>query len=599
MAGGDLRSFLSRRQHQVCAARDDFARRGFCRQKVYLASQVASALGFLHAQGLVHGALRSQNVLLDGKLNAKLTGFQGSTIQPAVDRRRPSQDATTTSQVPPKLLTGSVPIGVTDRLRRERTRLGALWSAPEVLRGERSNAQTDIFSFGVVLSELDSLAVPYGHSGRFGERGDSAELLEKVAAGHVRVHFASSGRARHGRRSSSSPAEVDVRLTAAVVRAGQGVRGAGRCNSKSGPSSLFRGVDLADRRLAIATVGLSSSRRLISPNISTIPTLAEQFTFRSASILECGFDISRLKSICWRVFIIPLPSISAWHGLRCPPAHRRRRAADLGSHAGAASAAGRRLGGLQPAVSDPHRAGGAGSAARAAVAAVPPPSTPPQELRELPGVRHAAHHRGPWGLSLGPRRGVPHGPHGVLLVLQGPRQLHQERLAQRQRPHAQLRSQRLQHTQPHGLRRRGLCAGHDPAGRDLPRAAPRLGAGHAAPGRGQDRLRARAGRERHAPALALPVRGRGDRGQEAHAARQGRARLPRAQDLRARDPAHGVARAPQRRQVLGRGLGPKPPLAVLRRRVSGQRGSRLLPAPEPQEEAADGAAGVVVVVEPS
>ncbi|KAG7382350.1 hypothetical protein PHYPSEUDO_005028 [Phytophthora pseudosyringae] len=115
----------------------------------------------------------------------------------------------------------SIPVEVADRLRRERARLDALWSAPEVLRGERSNAKTDVFSFGVVLSELDSLASPYGYSSRFGEHDDSAELVEKVAAGHVRVHFASSGRARHGRRGSSSPAEVDPRATAAVVRLGK------------------------------------------------------------------------------------------------------------------------------------------------------------------------------------------------------------------------------------------------------------------------------------------------------------------------------------------------------------------------------------------
>ncbi|GMF12975.1 unnamed protein product [Phytophthora lilii] len=220
MAGGDLRSFLTRRQHQTGLVRDDFGRRGFCRQKVYLASQVASALCFLHVQGLVHGAVRSQNILLDEKLNAKLTGFQGSSVQPPVDNSRPSHEASIGS-VPPKLLTASVPIGVTDRLRRERSRLDALWSAPEVLRGERSSVQTDVFSFGVVLSELDALAAPYGHGGRFGEHGDSAELLEKIAAGHVRVHFASSTRARHGRRGSSSPSEVDARSTAAVVRLGK------------------------------------------------------------------------------------------------------------------------------------------------------------------------------------------------------------------------------------------------------------------------------------------------------------------------------------------------------------------------------------------
>jgi serine/threonine protein kinase len=220
MPGGDLRSFLSRRQHQLSLTRDDFGRRGFSRQKIYLAAQVASALSFLHAQGLVHGAVRSRNVLLDEKLNAKLTGFQGSSGHAAIDRSGPSRDVSITA-VPPRLLTSSVPVGVADRLRRERSRLDALWSAPEVLRGERSHAKTDIFSFGVVLSELDSLAAPYGHTRKIGEFGDSAELLEKIAAGHVRVHFSSSARARHGRRGSSSPVEVDSRATAAVVRLGK------------------------------------------------------------------------------------------------------------------------------------------------------------------------------------------------------------------------------------------------------------------------------------------------------------------------------------------------------------------------------------------
>eukprot|EP00644_Phytophthora_capsici_P002584 jgi/Phyca11/563245/estExt2_Genewise1.C_PHYCAscaffold_110466 len=211
MAGGDLRSFLSRRQQRL-NPRDEFGRRGFGRQKISLASQVASALSFLHAQGLVHGAIRSHNVLLDENLHAKLTGYKGSTIQSAWDR-----DSQVTA-LPPKLLTASIPIGVTDRLRRERSRLNALWSAPEVLRGERSNAKTDIFSFGVVLSELDSNAAPYGYSSRFGEHGDSADLLEKVAAGHVRVHFT---RNRHKRRGSSSSVDVESRLTAAVVRLGK------------------------------------------------------------------------------------------------------------------------------------------------------------------------------------------------------------------------------------------------------------------------------------------------------------------------------------------------------------------------------------------
>ena len=216
MAGGDLRTFLSR-HYPNDLPRGDLCRRGFCRQKVKLASQVASALSFLHAQGLVHSAVRSQNILLDSNLNAKLTGFVGSCMQPAIDARtRPRLDASTT-RMPPS----STSIGVAKKLRHERSRLDALWSAPEVLRGERSTSKTDIFSFGVELAELDSLSAPYGCSSQVGVHSDRVELLEKVAAEHVRVHFSSSARARHGQRGSFLPGEMNARITEAVVRLGK------------------------------------------------------------------------------------------------------------------------------------------------------------------------------------------------------------------------------------------------------------------------------------------------------------------------------------------------------------------------------------------
>ncbi|CAI5732154.1 unnamed protein product [Peronospora destructor] len=216
MAGGDLRTFLNQRQYRNGLPKGDLCRRGFCRQKVKLASQVASALSFLHAQGLVHGAVRSQNILLDSKLNAKLTGLIGNSIQPAIDPRRPNLDSSTALVLP-----ASTTIGVAEKSRRECSRLEALWSAPEVLRGERSNSKTDIFSFGMVLAELDSLTAPYGCSSQVGVHSDSAELLEKVAAEHVRVHFSSSARDRHGQRRSSLPAETDSRITGVVVHLGK------------------------------------------------------------------------------------------------------------------------------------------------------------------------------------------------------------------------------------------------------------------------------------------------------------------------------------------------------------------------------------------
>lgn len=214
MGRGDLRAYMKRRRQQgTREGHNEISRRGFCRPKLVMASQLASALSFLHAQGLVHGAVRSRNVLLDEEMNAKLTGYQGSC--------RRDQMGTTVKDlnVPTSFLPHPVPTTIMAKKHQEGLRLDALSSAPEVLRGEWTNAKTDIFAFGLLLAEMDALTVPYGYNRRDQTQWDSGELLEKIAAGHVHVHFASS-RGRHGRRAVSS-ALVDGRLTAAVVRLGK------------------------------------------------------------------------------------------------------------------------------------------------------------------------------------------------------------------------------------------------------------------------------------------------------------------------------------------------------------------------------------------
>ncbi|POM79489.1 TKL protein kinase, partial [Phytophthora palmivora] len=64
----------------------------------------------------------------------------------------------------------------------------SLWMAPEVILGEKYNVKADIFSFGVILSELDVHTLPYA---RFreenldsnGRKMTDSILLEKVAQG--------------------------------------------------------------------------------------------------------------------------------------------------------------------------------------------------------------------------------------------------------------------------------------------------------------------------------------------------------------------------------------------------------------------------------
>ncbi|KAJ8569260.1 hypothetical protein ON010_g6000 [Phytophthora cinnamomi] len=155
MDGGDLRALLIKF--------DEVDRRpvGFDAEKCRVALDVAHALTYLHCLDpmVLHRDLKSKNILLDRRWRAKLTDF-------GVSRER--SDRTMTAGV------GT-----------------SLWMAPEVMMGERYDEKADLFSFGVVLSELDSHKLPYA-SAKITETGrvipDTA-ILQLVSSGRLSVEF--------------------------------------------------------------------------------------------------------------------------------------------------------------------------------------------------------------------------------------------------------------------------------------------------------------------------------------------------------------------------------------------------------------------------
>lgn len=156
MEGGDLRGLLTRYQNENHPT-------GFDRTKVTIALHVAHALTYLHSleTPVLHRDLKSKNVLLTSSLEAKLTDFGIS---------REQADRTMTAGV------GT-----------------SLWMAPEVMLGERYDDKADMFSFGVLLSELDVHVLPYSHAKNNGNfQIADAVILQKVALGTLRVEFSSS-----------------------------------------------------------------------------------------------------------------------------------------------------------------------------------------------------------------------------------------------------------------------------------------------------------------------------------------------------------------------------------------------------------------------
>ncbi|KAJ0399417.1 hypothetical protein ATCC90586_000391 [Pythium insidiosum] len=149
MSGGDLRNVLAKLQQSNAPT-------GFNRMKIRIALHVVEALTYLHSlrPQVLHRDLKSRNVLLSTEMDAKLIDFGVS---------RKSADHTMTACV------------------------GTLrWMAPEVIQGGRYDERADVFSFGVVLSELDTHAVPYSQDGVPMPDG---VVITKVSMGQLQASF--------------------------------------------------------------------------------------------------------------------------------------------------------------------------------------------------------------------------------------------------------------------------------------------------------------------------------------------------------------------------------------------------------------------------
>ncbi|KAG6599849.1 TKL protein kinase [Phytophthora cinnamomi] len=152
MENGDLRDYLV----------DPNSPRHWSQELLQLAVDIIEALVYVHSftPPLVHRDLKSRNVLLSGDMKAKVTDFGAS--------RYKSVDETMTAAVG----TGR-------------------WLAPEVISGSSKYDQSvDVFSFGVVLSEMDTHEIPYDDvRGANGNRLNDIAILQLVATDQLRPRF--------------------------------------------------------------------------------------------------------------------------------------------------------------------------------------------------------------------------------------------------------------------------------------------------------------------------------------------------------------------------------------------------------------------------
>ncbi|OQS05772.1 kinase [Thraustotheca clavata] len=148
---GDLRNYLMNRK----ASQFDWNEKFSC------IMSIVRGLVYLHTfdPPIIHRDLKSRNVLLDSKKGTKLTDF-GTSRQEA--------DTNMTNG-----------IGTYQ------------WMAPEVIMGTEYTIAADIYSFGVILSEFSTHAVPYSDvkNPATGRLYTQQAIMSKVTAGEVHPTF--------------------------------------------------------------------------------------------------------------------------------------------------------------------------------------------------------------------------------------------------------------------------------------------------------------------------------------------------------------------------------------------------------------------------